>query len=195
MKQHETALLEPLTQRFLEFVDNNGGPSEVARLVGGKPAFIYLLRSGKNRRPNLETLERMAQAYPHFDRHYIETGATSQTRAAQLPPGQTYENDVTALLRAELVARDAMIEQLKKENERVWNLVEPKKPKTSSKRTQPGTSRSRRSFQTFSNQETPMQRWSMGAVAEDRPNPIGFGWSQALLLPVVGSPATLTVGP
>ncbi len=63
--------------RLMEFVDQNDGPSAVAKRLGKHPQFLYNIRDGKSK-PSYETLIDIWTAYPaKFDLMYVMTGQHS----------------------------------------------------------------------------------------------------------------------
>ena len=85
--------LDPMAVRLLDFVKQKGGPSEVARHIGlNQPAVFNNYKSGRNKQPASEILQKLAENYFDFDPSYILTGryrsinqdATSPVKDAQI---------------------------------------------------------------------------------------------------------------
>ena len=66
----------PILSRLVRWAENQGGFSEVGRVMGKNPALFYNWVS-RNQTPSLGTLSEIAGVYPELDLNYIITGKIS----------------------------------------------------------------------------------------------------------------------
>lgn len=85
--------------RLMEFVDQNDGPSAVAKRLGKHPQFLYNIRDGKSK-PSYESLIDIWKAYPNkFDLMYVMTGGVTP---ASDRPQQPVQRDAALMSTLEL---------------------------------------------------------------------------------------------
>jgi hypothetical protein len=110
MKEKKEVELTPGAVRFLEFVDREGGASEVARKINRHPQFIYNVQNGKAK-PSFDTLEILHKAYPgKIDLNYLVLGVSPKQMAQHLP------NQDMVGLRDRVGALEMLVEKLEKKN-------------------------------------------------------------------------------
>lgn len=125
MNSTQNIELTPVAIRFLEFVEAQGGASEVAKKLDTHPQLIYNIQKGKSK-PSHDTWEKLARAYPgKVDMNYMILGVRSGASAPAVValPTSGAGGDVE-LLRQELEKSRARERQLEGRNVKLMDRIE-----------------------------------------------------------------------